>query len=86
MSFYQGPKLPLVTGELDVLLGAVEEGLVGDGAEVLADAGGVALAGRDDGLEVGDLLVLAVGGGGGLVQLVGQDVGEDGVVAIAVSV
>ena len=52
--------LPLVTGELDVGLGAVEEGLVGDLPEVLADTGGVTLAGGDDGLQVDDLLVLAV--------------------------
>ena len=78
--------LPLVTGELDVGLGAVEEGLVGDLAQVLADTGGVTLAGGDDGLEVDDLLVLAVDGALGLAQLVGEDVGEDGVVAAAVHV
>ena len=53
---------------------------------MLADTGGVALAGGDDGLEVGDLLVLAADGLGGLVQLVVQDVGEDGVVAAAIHV
>ena len=79
-------RLPVEAGELDVLLGAGEEVGVGDVAEVLADTGGVALAGGDDGLEVGDLLVLAADGLGGLVQLVVQDVGEDGVVAAAIHV
>ena len=78
--------LPVVAGEFDVVGGAVEEGGVGDGAQVLPYAGGVTLAGGDDGLEVGNLLVLAADGLGSLVQLVGQDVGEDGVVAAAVHV
>ena len=59
--------LPGVAGELDVLLGAGEEVAVGDRIEVLADTGGVTLAGGDDGLEVGDLLVLAADGLGGTV-------------------
>ena len=79
-------KLPGEAGEFDVVLGAGEEVGVGDLAEVLADTGGVTLAGGDDGLQVGDLLVLAVGSLGGLVQLVGEDVGEHGVVAAAVHV
>ena len=78
--------LPVVAGEFDVVGGAVEEGGVGDGAQVLLHTGGVTLAGGDDGLEVGDLLVLAADGLGGLVQLVGQDVGEDGVVAAAIDI
>ena len=79
-------RLPGVAGELDILLGAGAEVGVGDLAQVVADTGGVTLAGGDDGLEVGDLLVLATDGLGGLVQLVGQDVGEDGVVAAAIDI
>ena len=77
--------LPGVAGEFDVLLGAGDEVGVGDLVQVLADTGGVTLAGGDDGLQVGDLLVLAADGLGGLVQLAGEDVGEHGVVAAAVS-
>ena len=79
-------KLPVVADEFDVLGGALAEGLAGDLAHGFADTRGVTLAGGDDGLEVDDLLVVAVDGLGGLVQLVGQDVGEDGVVAAAVHV
>ena len=78
--------LPLVAGELDVLGGAVQESLGLDGVQVLLHAGGVARAGGDDGLQVLDLGIVAADGVLGLAQLVGEDVGEDRVVAAAVHV
>ena len=76
-----------VLGELDVLLGTLAEGDAHAGTlEVLLDTIGVTLAGGDDGLEVGHARIVAHEGLLGVVQAVGEDVGEGAVEAAALGV
>ena len=79
-----GKSLLTEGGELDVLRRTVAQlGVRAGSGEEGPVVVRVALAGGDDGLEVLDLRVLAADAGGGLVELAGQDVGEDAVVAAA---
>ncbi len=74
--------------ELDIILSPLGKSLVslGDLIKESLSLGGVALAGGDDGLQVGHLRITTVSGGLGLVKLVGEDVSEDSVVAAALGI